>query len=306
MSKHLAFIAPLLALVLAACPGGGDGAASPTAGGPESPAATEGGAASPAATATETAGGEIPTVEVDVTGANVEEIQAAGVLRCGVKFDVLAFGFRNPDTGEIEGLDADLCRAIADSMGVEPEFIEAISANRIPYLQDDTVDVVISTMTVNEERRQQIDFSHVYYVAGQSILVMEGSDIQSVEDLVGRPVCSGAGSTSAQNLRDRGVENVIEFDTYTEAAQNLVNGVCDAVSTDNTILFGLAEQFPGTEVVGGEFTEEPLGIGIAKNREDLVEFVNAVLEGLKENGGLEMLYDRWITPYTGETPEVPF
>lgn len=291
-----------LALFLTACPGG--------SGGPQTPDPAESAGGDVTSTLPEaTAGGTegtVPPVTVDVTGENVDAIQEAGSLRCGVKFDVLAFGFRNPETNEIEGLDADLCRAIAQSMGVEPEFIEAISANRIPYLQDNTVDIVISTMTVNEERMEQIDFSHVYYVAGQSILVNEDSDIESVEDLVGRTVCSGAGSTSVDNLREAGVEDILEFDTYTEAAENLVNGNCEAVSTDNTILFGLAEQYEGTMVVGGEFTEEPLGIGIAKGREDLVEYVNAVLEGLRDNGGLEALYDRWITPYTGETPEIPF
>ena len=290
MTKRLLMPFAVLLLILAACQPAASGSGSASAG-----ASGDGGNTA-----------DLPTVEVDVTGENVTMIQEAGTLRCGVKFDVLGFGFRNPESGDIEGLDADLCRAIADSMGVEPEFVEAISANRIPYLQEDRVDVVISTMTRNAEREEQIDFSNVYYVAGQSILVMDDSDIETVDDLPGHPVCSGAGSTSADNLRDAGVEDVLEYETYTEAAQNLVNGVCDAVSTDNTILFGLAEQFEGTKLVGGEFTEEPLAIGIKKDREDLVEYVDAVLVGLKDNGGFTTLYDKWITPYTGETPEVPF
>lgn len=290
MTKRLLMPFAVLLLILAACQPAASGSGSASAG------ASDGGGGT----------ADLPTVEVDVTGDNVTMIQEAGTLRCGVKFDVLGFGFRNPESGDIEGLDADLCRAIADSMGVEPEFVEAISANRIPYLQEDRVDVVISTMTRNAEREEQIDFSNVYYVAGQSILVMDDSDIETVDDLPGHPVCSGAGSTSADNLREAGVEDVLEYETYTEAAQNLVNGVCDAVSTDNTILFGLAEQFEGTKLVGGEFTEEPLAIGIKKDREDLVEYVDAVLVGLKDNGGFTTLYDTWITPYTGETPEVPF
>lgn len=292
MTKRLLLPFAVLLLILAACQPAASGSGSAGAG------ASGGGGGGNTA--------DLPTVEVDVTGDNVTMIQEAGTLRCGVKFDVLGFGFRNPESGDIEGLDADLCRAIADSMGVEPEFVEAISANRIPYLQEDRVDVVISTMTRNAEREEQIDFSNVYYVAGQSILVMDDSDIETVEDLPGHPVCTGAGSTSADNLREAGVEDVLEYETYTEAAQNLVNGVCDAVSTDNTILFGLAEQFEGTKLVGGEFTEEPLAIGIKKDREDLVEYVDAVLAGLKDNEGFTTLYDKWITPYTGETPEVPF
>lgn len=291
MTKRLLMILALLTLVLAACQQAGNGAsASASAGASESEAAAS-----------------IGPVEVDVTGANVDAIIESGTLRCGVKFDVRAFGFNNPETGEIDGLDADLCRAIAESMGVEPEFIEAVSANRIPFLQEDTVDVVISTMTVNEERKLEIDFSHVYYVAGQSLLVKDGSDIASIDDLAGKVVCSGEGSTSEKNIREMAPEaELLLFKTYTEAGQALADGRCDAVSTDNTILFGLAEQFEGTGLVGDEFTEEPLGIGIKKDREDLVAYVDAVLEGLKANGGLKALYEKWIQPFTGEVPEPPF
>ena len=290
MTRRLLMILALFTLVLAACQAADSGASAPASD------QASGGAAE-----------SIGPVEVDVTGANVDAIIESGTLRCGVKFDVRAFGFRNPETDEIEGLDADLCRAIADSMGVEPEFIEAVSANRIPFLQEDTVDVVISTMTVNEERKLEIDFSHVYYVAGQSLLVKDGSDIKSIDDLAGKVVCSGEGSTSEKNIRELAPEaELLLFKTYTEGGQALADGRCDAVSTDNTILFGLAEQFEGTGLVGDTFTEEPLGIGIKKDREDLVAYVDAVLEGLKENGGLKALYEKWIEPFTGEVPEAPF
>lgn len=290
MTKRLLMILALFTLVLAACQAADTGASAP---------------ASDQASAS--AAESIGPVEVDVTGANVDAIIESGTLRCGVKFDVRAFGFKNPETDEIEGLDVDLCRAIAESMGVEPEFIEAVSANRIPFLQEDTVDVVISTMTVNEERKLEIDFSHVYFVAGQSLLVKDGSDIKSIDDLAAKVVCSVEGSTSEENIREMAPEaELLLFKTYTEAGQALADGRCEAVSTDNTILFGLAEQFEGTGLVGGEFTEEPLGIGIKKGREDLVAYVDAVLEGLKENGGLKALYQKWIEPFTGEVPEPPF
>jgi putative glutamine transport system substrate-binding protein len=290
MTKRLLMILALFTLVLAACQAADTGASAP---------------ASDQASAS--AAESIGPVAVDVTGANVDAIIESGTLRCGVKFDVRAFGFKNPETDEIEGLDADLCRAIAESMGVEPEFIEAVSANRIPFLQEDTVDVVISTMTVNEERKLEIDFSHVYFVAGQSLLVKDGSDIKSIDDLAAKVVCSVEGSTSEENIREMAPEaELLLFKTYTEAGQALADGRCEAVSTDNTILFGLAEQFEGTGLVGDEFTEEPLGIGIKKDREDLVAYVDAVLEGLKENGGLKALYQKWIEPFTGEVPEPPF
>ena len=302
--RRLAALLVAGGLLLAACSSGGGatGAAdSPSVAG--SPAASAAG--SPAASA---AGS--PAASLSAEGPTLDAIRSAGKLVCGVKFDVIAFGFRNPTSGDVEGFDADLCREIAGALGVEPEFVEAISANRIPFLQEDRVDIIVSTMTRNEERLQEIDFSKIYYLAGQKILVKSDSPHQSVDDLVaaGVKVCSGQGSTSETNLRDKGVEeaNLVLFATYSEAAQALLDGRCDAVSTDDSILFGLAGQNEGLEVRGEAFTEEPLGIGIKKGKEDLVTFINGVLDQMAANGRWAELYDTHIKPYTGEeAPEPP-
>ena len=295
MKRHVGLLV-VLALLLGAC-GGGGATASPSAAA-ATPAASE--AASPGDSAAPS----------EVTGPTIDQIKEAGTLVCGVKFDVIAFGFRNPTTGEVEGFDADLCREIAAALGVEPEFVEAISANRIPFLLEDRVDVVISTMTRTEDRLKEIDFSKIYYLAGQRILVKSDSDYQEVADLVeaGVTVCSGQGSTSEANLREAGVaeDKLLLTATYSEAAQALLDGRCDAVSTDDSILFGLAEQNEGLEVRGERFTEEPLGIGIKKGNEDLVEFINGVLDEMAASGRWAELYDTHIKPYTGEdAPEPP-
>jgi ABC-type amino acid transport substrate-binding protein len=286
MLKRLSLALTVL-MIVAACAGGGS----------SSPAASAG-ASGPAAAASFAA------------DSTMGQIVAKGKLACGVKFDVIAFGFRNPTTSEVEGFDADLCREIAAALGVEPDFIEAISANRIPFLQEDRVDLVISTMTRTEDRLKEIDFSKIYYVAGQKILVKSDSTYQSVDDLVSEEVkvCSAQGSTSEANLREAGVAeaNLVLFPTYTEAAQALLDGRCEAVSTDDSILFGLAAQNDGLELRGDAFSAEPLGIGIKKGKEDLVEFVNGVLEAMAADGRWTALYDKHIKPYTGEdAPEPP-
>ena len=290
-------------LLLAAC--SSDGGATTGAGSPApagSPAASPAGSAAASPAGSPGAVASLPT-----EGPTLDTIRTAGKLVCGVKFDVIAFGFRNPTTGEVEGFDADLCREIASALGVEPEFVEAISANRIPFLQEDRVDIIVSTMTRNEERLGQIDFSKIYYLAGQKILVKSDSPHQSVDDLVaaGVKVCSGQGSTSETNLRVEEA-NLVLFATYSEAAQALLDGRCDAVSTDDSILFGLAQQNEGLEVRGEAFTQEPLGIGIKKGKEDLVAFINAVLDQMAANGRWAELYDTHIKPYSGEeAPEPP-
>jgi len=118
-----ALLALLLALVLAGC-GGDDEAAEPATGG----------------------GGEEPAAQVEQFPADTTlgRIQEAGEINIGVKYDVPPFGFQNPQTGDIEGFDVELGRAIAEALGVEPNFVEAISDNRIPFLQDGTVDLVLS------------------------------------------------------------------------------------------------------------------------------------------------------------------
>jgi ABC-type amino acid transport substrate-binding protein len=238
------------------------------------------------------------------------KIQAAGKLVCGTKFDVIAFGFKNPTTNEVEGFDADLCREIAAALGVQPEFVEAVSANRLPFLKEDKVDIIISTMTRNEERLAEIDFSKIYFVAGQKILVKSDSTYQSVDDLVAAKVkvCSGEGSTSEKNLQTEGVaqSDLVLFKTYAEAAQALLDGRCEAVSTDDSILFGLAAQNEGIEVRGEKFTDEPLGIGIKKGKDDLVQFINGVLDAMAADGRWKALYDKNIKPYSGaEAPTPP-
>jgi ABC-type amino acid transport substrate-binding protein len=297
MRKTLAILMAA-AFAITACTSGGG--ASGSAAAPSSSAAT--------APSSSTAASSAPaSFAADST---MGKIKAAGKLVCGTKFDVIAFGFKNPTTNEVEGFDADLCREIATAIGVEPEFVEAISANRIPFLLEDRVDVVISTMTRTDARLLEIDFSKIYYLAGQKILVKSDSTYQSVDDLVSAAVkvCSAQGSTSEANLRAKGVveANLVLFPTYSEAATALLDGRCEAVSTDDSILFGLAQQNEGLEVRGEAFSQEPLGIGIKKGKDDLVQFINGVLDAMAADGRWKALYDKNIKPYSGtEAPEPP-
>lgn len=236
------------------------------------------------------------------------EIVSSGRLICGTKFDVRGFGFKDPRTGEVEGLDADLCREIASNNGVRPEFVEANSEERIPLLNEGKVDIIISTMQVNDERKKQILFSHVYYVAGQSLLVRRDSDIWSVDDVNGKTVCSVEGSAyekkKIQALAPQA--GFLPLTSYPEAGRALVEGRCEAISSDERILFGLIERFAGLELRGDPFTKERLAIGISKGRRDLLDMVNVSLETMKANGRLVALYRKWIEPRTGKVPEVPF
>ena len=250
----------------------------------------------------------LAVVIVACTTRDYHEIVSSGKLICGTKFDVRGFGFKDPHTGDVEGLDADLWREIARDNGVRPEFVEANTEDRIPLLNEGKVDIIISTMQVTDERKKEIAFSHVYYVAGQSLLVKSDSDIRSVGDLNGKTVCSVEGSVyekkKIQALAPQA--GFLPLMNYPAAGRALVDGRCDAISSDERILFGLIEQFAGTELRGDAFTKERLAIGIRKGRQDLMDMVNVSLETMKADGRLVALYRTWIEPETGKVPEVPF
>ncbi len=182
-------------------------------------------------------------------------IQEAGRITIGVKYDVPPFGFRNPQTGDVEGFDVELGRAIAADLGVEPRFIEAVSDNRIPFLQDRTADLIISTMTINQERDQEIDFSTPYYVARGRILVPQDSQIQGVEGLRGQRVCTALGSTYEETLREQAPDADLRLvDSYSECLELVQNGAVDDVSNDYVILTCMIIHDDSLKLVGEQLT----------------------------------------------------
>ena len=235
------------------------------------------------------------------------KIQAAGEIKIGVKYDVPPFGFKNPQNDEIEGFDVDFGKAIAEKLGVEPRFVEAISDNRIPFLQDGTVDIVLSTMTINAERVQEIEFSEPYYIARGRILVPQDSDITGVDGLAGRKVCTALGSTYEETIREQAPEADLRLvDTYSECLELVQNGAVDAVSTDDVILTGMIIQDETLKLTEGEpLTTEPYGTGIKKGETEVKEFVDGVLEEYKSGGGWAEAYEKWVGQYTDEPQEPP-
>jgi ABC-type amino acid transport substrate-binding protein len=234
------------------------------------------------------------------------KIQQKGELTVGVKFDVPPFGFKNPQTNKVEGFDVELGQALADGLGVKPKFIEAVSDNRIPFLQDGTADVILSTMTINAERVEQIEFSDPYFIARGRVLVKKDSDIKGVEDLAGRKVCTALGSTYEANLKKQAPKAKLNLvDSYSECLELLQNGAVDAVSTDDVILTGMIIQDDSLQLVGDELTQEPYGAGIKKGEQQTVDFVNQTFQKLKQDGTWKQLFDRWIGRYTGQKQDPP-
>jgi putative glutamine transport system substrate-binding protein len=259
-----------------------------------------------------TAAAVSPTAMVPVTptiDTSLPTIRSRGKLIAGVKYDVRIFGYLNPVTNQVEGFDVDLAREVAKRIFGSPdavEFVEAISANRIPYLNEGRVDVVFSTMTANEDRAKQIEFSDTYYVAGQSLLVPTSSSITSVNDLVaGQRVGTVRGSTPERNIRAFAPQATVElFDRYSDAVQAMDAGRLDAVTTDDIILVGFQRDNPEKfKVVGGQFTQEPYAAGVKKGNTELLAEVNGALRDAMQSGTWAQIYEKWIgTAPTSQPP----
>ncbi len=248
-------------------------------------------------------GGGQPQFEA---GTTMAKLQDEGKVVIGVKYDVPPFGFQNPESGEVEGFDVDLGKIIASELGVEAEFEEAISDNRIPFLQDGTVDLILSTMTITTDRDTEIDYSRPYFIAHGRILAPKGSDIKGIDDLNGKRVCTALGSTYESTIKEQAPDADLELvDSYSECTELLQNESIDAISTDDVILTGMIIQDPSLELVGDQLTVEPYGVGIAQGDKELKAFVDGVLDEFLQGGEFDRLYEKWVGQYIGEPADDP-
>lgn len=254
-----------------------------------------------AGTTPTTAASAAPTFAADST---MGKIVAAKKMVVGVKFDQPGFGLKDPVSGKVDGFDVAIAKEIAKSLGLQEnqvEFVESISANRIPYLQEDKVDLIVATMTINADRKTQIEFSRPYFLAGQSILVMKNNTtITKVEDLNGKTVCSVAGSTSEKNVVAKAPQaNLQSLTTYAACVEGMKAGRYEAVSTDDIILAGFAASDANLKLVGGQFTQEPYGIGIKKGKTDMAQYIDGLLTKWYADGTWDKIYNQYLGKVEG-------
>jgi polar amino acid transport system substrate-binding protein len=242
-------------------------------------------------------------------GSFMAKIRARGHLIAGVDQSTYHFGFFNPLDGKIEGFDIDMIRAVAAAIFGNPDKVEykAISdKQREPDVQSGDVDIVAHTMTILCDRLRDVDFSSVYFDAHQRVLVPKNSTATGLASLSGQKVCATDLSDSAKFIarypvRPRLVLVTVPY--WTDCLVLLQQGQVAAISTDDSILYGLRAQDPFTKVVGPPLTDEPYGLAIAKQNPDFVRFVNAVLARERADGAWAASYAHWIgTPVPPPPP----
>ncbi|HEY0001837.1 MAG TPA: glutamate ABC transporter substrate-binding protein [Actinoplanes sp.] len=252
--------------------------------------------------------GALPAAGRMPAGSYMAEIQKRGRLILGTSQDTLLFSSRNPLTGAVEGFDVDMGRQLAAAIFGDPNKIQIKVIGydaRVSSARDGSVDVVADTMTANCARWTDVDFSSIYYEAGQKVLVSSGSTAKSIDDLGGKKVCSAAGSTSFDNIGKRPSKPVaVAMPAFGDCLVAFQQNQVDAISTDDTILAGMAAQDPYARVVGRRFTEEPYGMAISQQHPEFTRFVNQVLERNRANGTWTATYNRWLGAF-GPAPKPP-
>ncbi|MGX7729820.1 glutamate ABC transporter substrate-binding protein [Rhodococcus sp. 2H158] len=243
---------------------------------------------------------------------SVSQSAESGSLVVGIKFDQPGLGLRNPD-GTFTGFDVEVAKYVGQQLGVAPEnieFKEAPSPQRETLIENGEVDYIVATYSITDTRKEKVDFAGPYFVAGQSLLVRaDNTDITGPESLNGgKRLCSVAGSTPAQKVKDTYAQDVQlqEFDTYSACVEALRNGAVDAVTTDDIILAGYAAQYPGQlKVVGEPFTEERYGIGLAKGDTESRNQINDAIEEMISSGAWQAALESTVGPSGYPLPEPP-
>jgi glutamate transport system substrate-binding protein len=273
----------------------------------------------PATSQTSTLAAPLPDIAPSPENSpTLNGIERRQELRVGVKFDVPLFGFQDPTTKLLSGFDIEIAYAIAADLfpkeknpKLRVRFVEALSKNRESLLQNDQVDLVISTYTINDARKQLVDFAGPYYVAGQDILArrvdVESGVIQGVVDANGKKVCSVTGSTSLANLRASApkADTSITKDKYSECFEALRRNEVDAMTTDDVILLGLAQGYPEFSLTGNPFHTEPYGIGVRKDDIEMVRQVNRVLQEMYDDGRWAEAFRRTVGTTEAIAPPPP-
>jgi polar amino acid transport system substrate-binding protein len=241
-------------------------------------------------------------------GSFMDRIRRRGRLIAGVDQNTLLFAYLNPSDGQLEGFEIDVLRQIAQAIFGNPnpiEFKAITTAQRVQAVRSGAVDIVADAFTITCARRQQVDFSSVYFDAGQRVVVPSDSPARSIRDLGGKRVCATTGSTSIINLTHVHPALVpVALPQRTDCLVALQQGKVDAISTDDAILLGFQAQDPYTKIVGPRFSDEPYGMAISQAHPDFVRFVNGVLAGMRADATWSRIYAHWLGRF-GPTPAPP-
>ena len=229
-------------------------------------------------------------------GTFMRRIQDRGRLVVGVDQNSKGLGYFNPITRRIEGFDIDVADEVARAIFGTPRvaYFAISTQQRQSVIVNGDVDLVASAFSITCGRRRSMLFSSVYHRAQQRLLVPESSTVRRLSDLRGKKVCATVGSTSLARLRRE--QGVLPRPVLlrSDCLVDLQEGDVEAITSDDTILFGFRQQDRQTRIVGPCLGIEHYGLAINKAHRPFVRFVNAVLARLRRDGTLQRLREHWL------------
>lgn len=200
------------------------------------------------------------------------------------------------DGDDIVGIDAEVGKAIADKLGMDFEIsdveFEAIIAN----IQSGKADMGMAGMTVTEDRKKNVNFTRSYATGVQVVIVTEGSDIATIDDMQGKKIGVQQGTTGDIYCSDDfGEENVTRYSKGTDAVMALLSGKVDCVVIDNEPAKAFVEANEGLKILETAYTEEEYAICVAKDNEELLEKIDTALGELIDDGTVQKIVDKYIS-----------
>jgi len=295
-----------VALLASAC-----GSSTPVAGSSSSSSAAAGGSSSSSSPSAAASGGASASGGAVAAGSSKLLADAkSGKLIVGIKFDQPGLALKKPD-GSFAGFDVEVGKYVAKELGVDAgkiEFKESKSAEREGLIERGEVDYIVATYSITDTRKKKVDFAGPYFVAHQDLLVKKDSTITGPEALGGKILCSVAGSTSAQKVKDKYAKDAAlqEFNTYSECVEALKTGTVEAVTTDDVILAGFAAQSPGEfKLVGKGFSDENYGIGLKKGDTAGKAAINTAIKKMIADGSWKKALESTVGPSGYKIPTAP-
>lgn len=231
--------------------------------------------------------------------ADIKTVKDRGVLKVGVKVDVPKFGFKDPSTGQIDGMEIDIAKTIAKKiLGDETkvEFQPVTAKTRGPLLDNGEVDYVIATFTITEERKQSYNFSEAYFKDGVALMVKKDAGITDLAGLNGKKIGVAQSATSKKALLDEIKQqnlkvDILEFGTYPEIKTALDSGRVDCFSVDAAILAGYVDD--STVILPARYAPQLYGIASKKSNEGLAKIANDSVKEMQSSGDLDKIIAKW-------------
>ena len=236
---------------------------------------------------------EVGDVADEGTEASEFTTVEPGILTMGTNAAFPPYEYKDGDT--IVGIDAEIAQALADKLGLQLEIVDMDFSSLITSIQSGKIDISLAGMTVTEERKQNVDFTDSYATGVQFIIVKDGSDIASVDDLEGKLIGVQEGTTGHLYCSDDyGEENVIAYTNGATAVQALLQDKVDCVVIDQQPAKAFVEANEGLQILDTAYTTEDYAAAVSKDNPALTAALNTALQELKDDGTIQGILDKYI------------